>query len=193
MSKGWIVTGEEVFDAGDNPLDNAFYGYRKTHLLLPDGKGATYHGIIVPDIVHVVAVEEDLTTYLVRQKRPNIRTVGQAGVPETLELPGGFVSPHLGQVDSAQKELIEEVGVQANALQHIGTLLPSVGVSNEKDFVYLGTSLEPAADTASRDVTEQDIEIVAAPFGRMYDQIINSEVPVSAQTLAALSMAAARL
>lgn len=101
----WSVAGKQVYPKGENPLDNDFYGYQVTELLLPNGQPARYHGIDVGDCVHVVAVEPDETTYLVRQKRPNVMAIGAKEVPETLELPGGFADPAKSLEDSAQEEI----------------------------------------------------------------------------------------
>src|SRR5882757_416607 len=101
----WTVTGETVWPKGDNPFGNRFYGYRETNLVLPDGRLATYFGNLVGHCVHAVAVEDDLTTYLVRQSRPNVRAIGQMTVPITLELPGGFADPDLGLEGSAREEV----------------------------------------------------------------------------------------
>jgi hypothetical protein len=188
----WRVTGEEVYPKGNNPLDNHFYGYRKTHLLLPDGRDATYHGLVVPECVHTVAIEDDLTTYAVWQKRPNVRKVGQTDVPKTLELPGGFSTGGLSLAESANKELAEEVGRHATQIERIGSIYPSTGVSNEEDHIFLGTGLEAVRDTYD-EATEQDMRIIAEPFGQLYGKLLRSEIPVSGQTLAAFAMTAARL
>lgn len=192
MTRNWEITGEEVFDARNNPLDNPFYGYRRTKLRLPDGQRATYHGLIVSDTVHVVAVEDDLTTYLVRQKRPNAMGINQKDIPEVLELPGGFADERYDLAASANRELEEEAGLHASNLEHIGTLYPSVGVSNEKDHIFLGRLLEPVASPTG-EATEQGLQVVSGPFGKLYDELLHSPGTVSAQTVAALSLASVRL
>jgi len=189
----WKVTGERIYPKGDNPLDNRFYGYRETTLLLPDGRSAIYHGLVVPDCVHVVAIEDDETTYLVRQSRPNVRAIGQRAVPETLELPGGFSEPDLGLIGSAQRELQDEINRRAGHIVQIGVLYPSVGVSNEQDHIFFATGLEPSTGDMEREATEQDMQIVAGKFGELYRQMLRSRLPVSAQTVAAFALAASHL
>jgi hypothetical protein len=189
----WRVDSEEIFPKGDNPLGNKFYGYRKTRLTLPDGRTATYFGALVGPCVHVVALEPNETTYFVQQKRPNVRRP-QSGdpVPTLLELPGGFVGDRT-ILQAGQEELGEEVGRQASTLEHVGTLYPSVGISDEQDHVLMGTGLAAAGRSEVVEATEQDLRVVALPFGRAYDHMLRGEMPVSAQTVAALALVAARL
>src|SRR5882724_1801578 len=139
----WSITKETVLPPGDNPLDNQHYGYRVLNLLLGDGQKAIYHGLVVPDCVHVVALEDDETTYLVRQSRPNVMPIGATTVPETLELPGGFAHPTVTLADSAQMELGQEIGRSAGVLARVGINWPYPGISNERDHIFLGTDLSP--------------------------------------------------
>jgi 8-oxo-dGTP pyrophosphatase MutT (NUDIX family) len=192
-SGAWRVVGETVYPKGDNPLGNPFYGYRTTDLVLPDGRSARYHGILVGDVVFAVPMEEDLTTHLIRQPRPNARAPLAADVPAYLELPGGSVHPGLGLAASVDREMCQEIGLRARTIEQIGVLMTSVGVSEERDTIFLATDLYSAGDDDHDEPTEQSIELVSEPFGRLYDQVRTGAVPVSAQTLASLTLVAARL
>jgi hypothetical protein len=189
---GWRVNDEIIYPSGNNPFNNRFYGYRDVHLTLPDGRLATYHGVVVPPCVHIVAVENDGTSYLVRQDRPNVMEPGAREVPQTLELPGGFARPELSLEGSAQGELAQEIGKSAGTLVKVGVLFPSHGISSERDTIFLGTDLEDFR-TASDEATEQDLSVVSGPFGELYDALRQETMngnPISAQTFAAMSLAA---
>lgn len=194
----WSVEQEQVFEKGNNPFDNPFYGYRTLDLLLPDGRRATYFGCIVGDCVHVVALEDDETTYLVRQSRPNVMKVGANEIPETWELPGGFADSDnpLGEITpeelegSAQAEIEKEIKRHAGTLTHVGPLLPSVGISNELDFIFMGTELSPVSHSSPVEATEQDMRIKRDKFGVLYEKMQRDRLPVSAQTLAAMAKVA---
>lgn len=189
----WQVNGERLYVPGDNPLGNPFYGYRRTDLTLPDGRPATYHGILVGDIVLAVPMEDDLTIHLIRQPRPNARALADRAVPEVLELPGGAADPVLGLAASADQELCQEIGRRSRKLEQVGVLMTAVGISNERDTIFLATSLYPATDNEHDEATEQSIVVVSEPFGSLYDRLRTGSLPVSAQTLAALTLVAALL
>ena len=189
----WSVRSDQNYPAGTNPFGNRFYGYRSTNLILPDGRQATYHGVVIPDCIHVVAMEDDLTTYLVRQFRPNARANRATDIPQTLELPGGFQKPGLEKCGAANEELKEEIGKSAGSLTVLGTLFPSPGISNETDTVFLGRDLSDCPHTGETEATEQSLTVVAGPFGVLYDRMRQGHEPVAAQTLAAMAMAAVHL
>lgn len=189
----WQVISERLYVPGDNPLGNPFYGYRTTDLKLPDGRPATYHGILVGDIVHAVPLEDDLTIHLIRQPRPNARTLADRDVPTVLELPGGAADPVLGLAASADQELCQEIGRRSHKLEQVGVLMTAVGISDERDNIFLATSLYPATDDEHDEATEQSIVVVSEPFGSLYDRLCTASLPVSSQTLAALTLVAALL
>jgi 8-oxo-dGTP pyrophosphatase MutT (NUDIX family) len=192
----WRISNETVYPKGDNPLGNKFYGYRSTELVLPDGRPATYHGVIVSPCVHIVTFDNEGKTHLVQQSRPNARRLGPTVIPTTLELAGGFANPDDIE-GSAHQELAEELGLKAESLEWIGQLYPSAGVSNETDNIYLATDLtQQEEQLGSGEATEQDMRIVHEPFGKLYREVIDQASwgnPASAQTLAAMAMVAVRL
>jgi len=161
-------------------------------LSLPDGRSATYYGVVVLDCVHVVALEKDETTYLVRQRRPNARAPGAADIPETLELPGGFADP--GCLERcASRELAEEVGKAAASLTKVGILYPSPGISSEQDHIFMATDLSDVVGMDSSAATEQDVHVISGRFGQLYQEMLRQTLPVPAQTLAAMALVAVRL
>lgn len=193
MSPSWHIKSDVIYPAADNPFNNNFYGYRSTNLALPDGSEAIYHGVVMSDCLHIVAVEDDLTTYMVRQNRPNARIAGSDHIPQTLELPGGFQQAGLEKQAAANKELIEEIGKSAGSLMLIGRLYPSPGISNETDTIFLAKDLTSRIPLEETEATEQDMRIIAEPFGKLYDSLIHGNQPVSAQTLAAMTIAASHI
>lgn len=189
----WKVTGDQIYPKGDNPFGNRFFGYRSTSLELPDGRPAIYHGVTIEDIVHAVPIEDDMTTYLILQPRPNARRLNQPDVPRILELPGGVLNPVLGHTGSVELEMRQEISRTASTITQLGVLLPSPGVSNERDTIFMATGLSIASDPTHDEATEQDLIVIDRPFGELFDSVRNGREPVSAQTVAALAMAATRL
>ncbi len=188
----WEIRGEGNMPKESNPIGNTFYGYRDTYILLPDGRKATYFGIVVRPCVLIVSIEDDLTTYFVRQKRPNARQVDQSDIPEFLELPGGLAdSKDLAY--EANRELRDETGISSSNITEIGVIYPYPSVSNERDHIFLGRDLLHNLDGINREATEQDIEVISAPFAKIYDQVRRGQVMASGPTIAALTIASTHL
>ena len=98
--------------------------------------------------------------WLVRQPR---EVVGE----ELLELPAGKLNG--GEVlDTAKRELREEIGKSAATWQHLTTFYASPGFTNEQIHAYLATDL---SDDPLEAEEEERIEVVSEPLERIDDVI----------------------
>jgi len=98
--------------------------------------------------------------WLVRQPR---EVVGE----ELVELPAGKLNG--GEVlDTAKRELREEVGKSAATWQHLTTFYASPGFTNEQIHAYLATDL---SDDPLEAEEEERIEVVSEPLERIDDVI----------------------
>jgi 8-oxo-dGTP pyrophosphatase MutT (NUDIX family) len=110
-----------------------------SHHTAPDGSAFTREVVRHPGAVSVVPLHEDGTVTLVRQYRAALDA-------ELLELPAGK-----RDVDgedparTAERELVEEVGLRAARLDLLVEFVNSVGFSDERSLVYLGVGLEEVA------------------------------------------------
>ena len=99
--------------------------------------------------------------WLVRQPR---EVVGEESL---LELPAGKLNG--GEVlDTAKRELREEIGKSAAQWQHLTTFYASPGFTNEEIHAFLATDLSDAPLDAEE---EERIEIVSEPLDRLDDVI----------------------
>lgn len=99
--------------------------------------------------------------WLVRQPR---EVVGEESL---LELPAGKLNG--GEVlDTAKRELREEIGKSAAQWQHLTTFYASPGFANEEIHAFLATDLSDAPLDAEE---EERIEIVSEPLDRIDDVI----------------------
>ena len=99
--------------------------------------------------------------WLVRQPR---EVVGEESL---LELPAGKLNG--GQMlDTAKRELREEIGKSAAQWQHLTTFYASPGFTNEEIHAFLATDLSDAPLDAEE---EERIEIVSEPLDRLDDVI----------------------
>jgi 8-oxo-dGTP pyrophosphatase MutT (NUDIX family) len=99
--------------------------------------------------------------WLVRQPR---EVVGEESL---LELPAGKLNG--GEVlDTAKRELREEIGKSAAKWQHLTSFYASPGFTNEEIHAFLATDLSDAPLDAEE---EERIEIVSEPLDRLDDVI----------------------
>jgi 8-oxo-dGTP pyrophosphatase MutT (NUDIX family) len=99
--------------------------------------------------------------WLVRQPR---EVVGEESL---LELPAGKLNG--GDVlDTAKRELREEIGKSAAKWQHLTSFYASPGFTNEEIHAFLATDLSDAPLDAEE---EERIEIVSEPLDRLDDVI----------------------
>ena len=98
--------------------------------------------------------------WLVRQPR---EVVGE----ELVELPAGKLNGGEG-LDTAKRELREEIGKSAAGWKHLTTFYASPGFTNEQIHAYLATDL---SDDPLEAEEEERIEVVSEPLDRIDDVI----------------------
>jgi 8-oxo-dGTP pyrophosphatase MutT (NUDIX family) len=127
-----------------------------------DGREAEREIVEHPGAVAMVAHDGE-RLYLVRQPR---EAVDQR---ELLELPAGKLDEEGEEpLDTAKRELAEEIGKGARNWEHLTSFYTSPGFADEECHVYLATDLDD--ERAEADETER-IEIVEAPLGDLDDVI----------------------
>ena len=120
-----------------------------------DGEEADRERVSHPGAVAVVAHDGE-RIFLVRQPR---EAVGESAL---LELPAGKLDEEgEGPLETAKRELAEEIGKGANSWHHLTSFYTSPGFVEEECHVYLATDLFD--HTADADEDER-IEIVAHPL-----------------------------
>jgi ADP-ribose pyrophosphatase len=100
-----------------------------------DGHTSTREVIEHRGAVGIVCVH-DGDIVLVRQYR-------HATGEELLEIPAGKLDAGEEPETTARRELIEEVGLRANALEHLATYFTTPGFTNERFHLYLATDVTP--------------------------------------------------
>jgi ADP-ribose pyrophosphatase len=116
------------------------------------------------DAAAVVAVDDE-HVWLVRQPREAIED------PDSLELPAGRLDKD-GEdpLATAQRELAEEIGKQADHWQELKAYHSSVGFTDEKVHVFLAEGVRDA-DGEHDSGEDERIEIVPWPLGRLGEAI----------------------
>ena len=115
-----------------------------------------------PGAVAIVAHDGE-QLYLVRQPREPVAE------PALLELPAGKLDEEGEEVlDTAKRELAEEIGKGARSWRHLTTFYSSPGFSNEEIHIYLATDLyDEHADPGEN----ERIEIETVPLSDL-DKVI---------------------
>jgi 8-oxo-dGTP pyrophosphatase MutT (NUDIX family) len=102
--------------------------------------------------VGIVVLDGD-RLWLVRQPREAI------GSPDLLELPAGKLDEEgESPLETAKRELAEELGKQASEWEPLGSFYPSAGFSDEEVHLYLATGI---SDVDVRPTVEHDERIDA--------------------------------
>jgi 8-oxo-dGTP pyrophosphatase MutT (NUDIX family) len=127
-----------------------------------DGAEAEREIVEHPGAVGVVAHDGE-TVYLVRQPREAVED------PALLELPAGKLDEEgESPLDTAQRELAEEIGKGARTWQHLTSFFTSPGFTSEECHLFMATDLYDESSEADED---ERIEIVEVPLARL-DQTI---------------------
>lgn len=123
--------------------------------------------------VVIVALDSEGRVSLVRQYR---HPVGRS----VLELPAGTVEENENPIDTAKRELREEVGLVARRWVELGRFFSSPGFSNEEIRAYLARDLR-SVPVAPED--DEDIVVSRQPLIHLVD---NPERIEDAKTLGAV-------
>jgi len=121
-----------------------------------DGEEAEREVVAHPGAVGIVAHDGE-RLYLVRQPR---EAVGEQAL---LELPAGKLEPD-GPLETAKRELAEEIGKGANEWEHLTSFWSSPGFADEEVHLYLATGLYDHSEDSGED---ERIEVVAVGLGEL--------------------------
>jgi 8-oxo-dGTP pyrophosphatase MutT (NUDIX family) len=147
-----------------------------------DGTEVTRDKVWHPGAVGILAVDDD-RVWLTRQPREVI------GDPASLEIPAGKLDvPGEPPVETAKRELAEEIGMRASNWEELFVFYTSPGISDERVWLYLATDVSDAPEPGEADEDER-IEIVPWPLDRLDEAIEHCE---DSKSLIALLWLAAR-
>lgn len=115
--------------------DGGLLKVREDRVRLPDGREATREYIQHPGAVMMIALLDEDTLILERQFRYPLRR-------HFYELPAGKMETGEDPLATAQRELIEECGYEAESWRHLATLHPCIGYSDERIELFLARDLK---------------------------------------------------
>ena len=144
---------------GETKYEGKVFSVHQETFRHEDGEEATRDIVRHQGAVGVVAHDGE-RIYLVRQPREAV------GAPDLLELPAGNLDVEGEQpLETAKRELAEEIGKAAEHWEHLHSFYTSPGFTDEACHVYLATGLSDAEaetdeheriDIETRPLTELD-------------------------------------
>lgn len=133
--------------------------------------------------VGVVPLDEDGNTWLVRQSRYTLNQY-------TWEIPEGGSPLGEDPLETAKRELREEVGISAEHWEPLLTLHTSNSVSDEVGFIFVARGL--TFGEQSLEDTE-DIEVKKIPFEQALEMAMNDQITDSLSQSALFKLAVMQL
>jgi 8-oxo-dGTP pyrophosphatase MutT (NUDIX family) len=133
-----------------------------------DGTEVTRDKVWHPGAVGILAVDDE-HVWLTRQPREVI------GDGASLEIPAGKLDvPGEPPLETAKRELGEEIGKRASSWDELFAFYTSPGFSDERVWLYLATDLSEEPEPGAADEDER-IEIVPWPLDRLDEAIEQCE------------------
>ncbi|HET6584613.1 MAG TPA: NUDIX hydrolase [Nannocystaceae bacterium] len=117
------------------------------------GQTHVFYRIDSVDWVNVIPVTADGHVVMVRQYRHGL---GRA----TLEIPGGIVDAGESPVATAARELLEETGWQAGAIEPIGSVSPNPALFGNRLHAFLATGCEHVGEIVNDETEHTTVELV---------------------------------
>jgi ADP-ribose pyrophosphatase len=166
------LTSEHVFDG---KLLQVYYD----EVELPDKTTSSREWIKHPGASAVVPVFEDGTIMLLKQFRYPPRKV-------FIEVPAGKIDPGETAKSTAERELLEESGIECEQLVQVGSFYPAIGYADEIIYSYVAWGLKQHDQNVDDDEFLLNYRI---PFSKAMKMIQTGEI-TDAKTICTLLHAA---
>jgi 8-oxo-dGTP pyrophosphatase MutT (NUDIX family) len=159
--------------ASETVFEGRIATVRKERYRYEDGGEEDREIIAHPGAVAVVAHDGE-SIWLVRQPREAV------GAPDLLELPAGKLDEEgESPLETAKRELDEEIGKAAATWRHLKSYWNSPGFSDEELHLYLATDLSDLEHPNTHE--DERIEVVAWPLAELdalIDEVVDSKTLV---------------
>ncbi|MBD5091908.1 MAG: NUDIX hydrolase [Clostridiales bacterium] len=162
--------------------DGRIIKLRVDDVTLPDGKPSKREYVSHNGGAAILAVDDEDFVYLVRQFRYPYREV-------IYEIPAGKLEVGEEAIVTAERELEEEVGLNADEIIPYGMLYPSPGYTNENLYIFLAKGLKQAK--AHLD-DEEFLNVHRLPYEQVLTMVMNGQIRDAKTCYAILRFAAER-
>lgn len=147
----WIIEGQTLI------YDNPWISITEFDVINPGGGEGIYGRVHFKNVaIGVIAVDDEMNTYLVGQHRFVLNQFSWE-IPE-----GGCLEAKETHLEAAQRELLEETGLVAGRWELLLKSHLSNSVSDEVSVIFLARDLKQGM--AAPEETEQDLRTQKLPF-----------------------------
>jgi 8-oxo-dGDP phosphatase len=178
-----------VVDSTDLHRDGWVVAMRRDRITVPGGDAAdpdqVFGRVVVehPGAALVLAIDDDERVCLIRQYR-------HPGTGTFVEIPAGLCDvPGEDPVETARRELAEEVALEADHWRKLLTTYPSVGITAEQHHFYLARGLHPVERPPDFVVAHEEahLEVFWAPVDEVIDAVLDGRVQEGPLAIAVLA------
>lgn len=162
MKDHWLLLGSRSL--ADHRI---FEVWADRYRLQPEGHERDFVRLAAPDWINVIPITADEQVVFVRQYRHGVRAL-------TLEVPGGMVDAGESPEAAALRELREESGYTAPAVEALGAVWPNPAIQDNRCHLFVARGAYRAGDPAP-DAYER-FEVLTRPLAEVPRMIREGEI-----------------
>ncbi len=159
-------------------LKTKVFTIKDVDLEFDNGEKGTFQVLEKKDVAIIVPLDAENNIILIKEYFTAINEY-------QYDLPGGRIEEGHDELETANKELQEEVGFKANRLDKLITVTMSPGYLTQKAHIFLARELE---ESSLKGDEKEKLEILKWPFDK-FEELINSGKITEARAIAALFLA----
>lgn len=127
------------------------FGLHEHQYRLRDSEPRPFVVLDCPDWVNVIPITSDGQVVFIRQFRHGVRC-------DTLEVPGGMIDPGESPAVAALRELREETGYAAEAVEELGYVFPNPAIQNNRTYSFVARDVQHVGEKMLDPF--EDVEVV---------------------------------
>jgi 8-oxo-dGTP pyrophosphatase MutT (NUDIX family) len=162
MMDDWLLLGSRSL--ADHRI---FEVWADRYRLEPEGRERDFVRLVAPDWINVIPITPDEHVVFVRQYRHGVRAL-------TLEVPGGMVDAGESPPEAALRELREESGYTAPAVESLGAVWPNPAIQDNRCHMFVARGAVRDGDP-NPDLYER-FEVVTRPLAQVPQLIRDGEI-----------------